>query len=117
MGFFFATALPRGIYMTTIAYGHVEEPYMRMYIAVYTAVLYYIEDIFGSEVTGLASFHSQFCSAESHGDAVLDFFASFLRSTYAHFDYVAANFIVTCTLNFITAMTLEHRTKDLKVRP
>ncbi|KAF9016891.1 terpenoid synthase [Hymenopellis radicata] len=115
LAFFFAVSLPRGVYMTTIAYGHVEEPSMRMYIAVYTAVLYYIEDIFGSEVTGLANFHSQFCSAESHGDAVLDFFASLLRSTYAYFDYVAANIIITSTLNFVTAMTLEHRTKDLKL--
>ncbi len=79
--------------MASTAYGYLENPSPRVYIAFHTAFLFYLDDTFASNVAGLATFHVRFCRAESHGNAVLDFFSSFLRDTHAHFDVMAADLI------------------------
>ncbi|KAF9024115.1 terpenoid synthase, partial [Hymenopellis radicata] len=112
-----ATWVPDGITIASISYGHLENPSLRLYVALYTAFLMYLDDTFASDVAGLASFHGRFCRAESHGNVVLDFFSSFLRDTHAYFDYMAANLIITAALNFVTALVLEQRTKNIKLSP
>ncbi len=112
---FFTTWVHSGISYASISYAHLESPSLRVYVALYAAFLLYIDDTFASDVTGLATFHVQFCRAESHGNVVLDFFSSFLRDTHAYFDYMAANIIITGALNFVTGLVLEHRMKTIKV--
>ncbi len=116
MVFLITKCLPGGIRMASTAYGHVDDQARRLFVTLYTAFVFYVEDYFLKDMTGLANFHVRFCSAEPHDDVVLDFFANFFRGIYAYFDPLAANIIIAAALNFVSAQFVEHRTKDLKVR-
>ncbi|KAF9031845.1 terpenoid synthase [Hymenopellis radicata] len=115
MVFMFAKCLPGGIRMASTAYGHVEDMSRRIFVALYTGFVFYVEDAFTDDMTGLANFHVRFCSAEPHEDVVLDFFAKFFRGMHAYFEPMAANIILAAALNFVTAQFVEHRTKNLKL--
>ncbi|KAF8921882.1 terpenoid synthase [Mucidula mucida] len=117
LAIFFTTCVPGGITTASTAYGHLENPSPRVYIALYTAFLFYLDDTFASNVAGLSTFHVRLCRAESHGNMVLDFFSSFLCDMHAHFDVMAADLIITSALNFVTGLVLEHRMKTIKLSP
>jgi hypothetical protein len=108
--------IPGGVAIATTAYAHLPDQGTRIWIALFTACAIYVDDKFLKDVQLISEFHKRFICGAPQGDPSLDAFASLIRETYAHYDRVAANFIMTSTLNGITAILLDEDTKNMQVR-
>lgn len=105
-----------GVVMATTAYAHLPLVRTRIFIAIYTAFLIYLDDVFQSRIDAVRGFNQRFIKKQPQGDAVLDAFAGFLHEFPAHFGLVASNIMVTATLNLVTALLLEQEMRNLTVR-
>jgi hypothetical protein len=108
--------IPGGVAVATTAYAHLPDQSTRIWIALFTACAIYVDDKFLKAPQLIYEFHKRFICGTPQGDPALDAFASLLRDTYTHYDHVAANFILTSTLNGITGVVLDADTKDMQVR-
>lgn len=107
--------IPGGVSIATTAYAHIPDKSTRIWIALFTACAIYVDDRFLKDSHLISEFQERFICGNHQGDPALDAFASLLRETYVHYDPVAANFILTSTLNGITAIILEEDTKNMQV--
>ena len=80
----------------------------RIYIALYTAALIYLDDTFQQDIQGVSTFNERFVNNKPQEDPVLEGFGVLLRTATLHFDHVPSNIILTSTLNLVTALSLEH---------
>ncbi|KAF8889652.1 isoprenoid synthase domain-containing protein [Infundibulicybe gibba] len=109
--------LPGGVVMATTAYRHLTDQSTRIFIALYTAFLIYLDDVFRHDVSAISQFNDRFINQQPQGDAVLDSFANLLLECPQHFGRFASNMIVTSTLNLVTAMLLEYETCGMTLSP
>lgn len=108
--------MPGGVVMATTAYAHLDNKSTQIFIALYTAFLIYLDDVFQHDVEHVYCFNERFILCQAQDDPVLDGFASLLREFPQHFGRVVSNIMITSTLNLVTALLLEHETQDMKVR-
>lgn len=101
--------------MASTAYAHLDCKRTRIFIALYTAFLIYLDDVFQNEVEEVRSFNQRFMQGQPQGDIVLDAFAKLLHGTSQHFDQLASDIIMTSTLNLVTALSLEYKIKHQTV--
>ena len=107
--------LPGGVIMATTAYAHLTSESTRIFVALYTAALIYLDDTFQHDIRGVSSFNERFMRNEAQEDGVLEGFASLLREAPDYFGCVPSNIIVTSTLNLVTALSLEHGLQQTQV--
>jgi hypothetical protein len=100
--------LPGGVIMACTAYAHLPCQSTREFIAWYTTILIYLDDMFQERVEIVAEFNERFTRNEPQGNSVLDLFSSLLREMPSRFGRVQSNIMVTSTLNLVTALLLEH---------
>lgn len=96
------------------SYGHLPEPYLH-YAALYSCFFFYADDFAEKNPDRIKDFHLRFLRAQPQDDPVLDKYAEHLRNAYDLFPQVAANMIVSGSLEFLTATYIETTTKDLKL--
>ncbi|KAF5360314.1 hypothetical protein D9758_009124 [Tetrapyrgos nigripes] len=109
--------LPGGVVMATTSYSHLEDVSARIYIALYTGYLIYLDDVFEHDVTAVEVFNDRFVSHRKQKDPVLDDFADLLRRAPKLWpNKVVSNLIITSTLNLVTALLLENQTRDMRLR-
>ncbi|KAF9479343.1 terpenoid synthase [Pholiota conissans] len=106
--------IPSGVIMACTAYTHIEDEATRIFIALYTAFLVYVDDAYERDNERVCVFIERFLRREKQLDPVLDSMASFLLEIPVHYEPVAASIILTSTLNLINASTLEFQTKGMK---
>lgn len=90
----------------------------QIWIVLYIACTIYIDDVsdrFPEEMANIYIFNDRFIRKETQENPILDAFADILRRVSDLYLPVASHLITTSTLNFITAMMLEHETKHMKV--
>ncbi|TFK38295.1 isoprenoid synthase domain-containing protein [Crucibulum laeve] len=109
--------IPGGVVMATTAYSHLHKQDARIFIALYTAFLIYLDDIFQKDVGLVSEFNERFIHKRAQLDPVLDSFADLLYELPQHFGRVVSNIMVTSTLNLVTALLLEHETQDMTLSP
>ncbi len=107
--------IPGGVIMATTAYAHLDDQPTQIFIALYTALLIFLDDAFQEDVELVASFNSRFIRKEPQRHANLDVFAHLLHEMPSRFSSVAANIMVTSTLNLVTALALEHEMSSMMV--
>jgi len=108
--------MPGGVVMATTAYAHLNNKSTQILIALYTAFLIYLDDVFQHDVELVYCFNERFILCQAQDDPVLDGFASLLHEFPQHFGRVVSNIMITSTLNLVTALLLEFETQDMKVR-
>ncbi|KAG8943206.1 hypothetical protein FRC04_003169 [Tulasnella sp. 424] len=96
------------------SYGHLPEPYLH-YAALYSCFFFYADDFAEKNPDRIKDFHIRFLRGQPQDDPVLDKYAEHLRNAYDMFPQVAANMIVSGSLEFLTATYIETTTKDLKL--
>jgi hypothetical protein len=101
--------------MATTAYRHLKDESTRILIALYTAFLIYLDDVFQYDAESVAEFNKRFLQKEDQMDEVLQGFAELLLEIPHHFGSVASNMIVTATLNYVTGILLEYEVLGMPV--
>lgn len=109
--------IPGGVVMATTTYAHLQNKSTKILIALYTAFLIYIDDVYQHDVEGIGCFNERFISCQAQDDPVLDALGSLLREFHQHFGRAASNIMITSTLNFMTSLLLDHETQGMPVSP
>jgi len=108
--------IPGGVVMATTAYAHLQNKSTQILIALYTAFLIYVDDVYQHDVEGINCFNERFILCQAQDDPVLDALASLLREFHQYFGRAASNIMITSTMNFITSLLLDHETQGIPVR-
>jgi hypothetical protein len=108
--------IPGGVLMATTTYSHLQNKSTQILIALYSAFLIYIDDVYQHDVEGVNCFIERFILCQAQDDPVLDALTSLLREFHQHFGRVASNIMITSTLNFMTSLLLDHETQGMPVR-
>ncbi|TFK39594.1 isoprenoid synthase domain-containing protein [Crucibulum laeve] len=106
-----------GISIAMQAYSHLPNEEAKIFIALYTAFMSYLDDSCRDEkgVQRIRAFVERFSQNQPHKDEVLDNFASFLRDVFRHWKPLIATMILTATLNFFNSLVLDYETRTLKI--
>ena len=107
--------IPDGVAMALTAYAHLKTDDERVYIAMYTAFLIYIEDIFHKDMGIVQQFNSRFTLHQPKENAVLDALSNLLLEMPDRFDSIVANIMIASTLNLVTAALLEDQLESISV--
>ncbi|TFK66359.1 terpenoid synthase [Pluteus cervinus] len=107
--------IPAGVVMSTIVYAHLANTSTRIFIALYTAYIYYLDDMFQNNVDSVKQFNERFIMREKQDEPALDSFAELLYEFPKHFNEVASKIMLTSTLNAVTALLLEYETREMKL--
>lgn len=104
-----------GVYLAFCAYGHLEDEATRIFMALYTTFLVYVDVSFVRDNRNVRVFIERFIRNEKQMDTVLDSLAQFLLEIPDHWEPVVASVILTATLNFINAPNLEYQMRGMQV--
>ncbi|TFK39619.1 isoprenoid synthase domain-containing protein, partial [Crucibulum laeve] len=106
-----------GITIAAQAYSHLPNEEAKIYIALYTTFMTYLDDSCQDEkgVQRIRAFCERFSQNLPQEDEVLDNFACLLRDLFRYWKPVIANMILTASLNFFTSLVLDYETRTLKV--
>lgn len=107
--------IPGGVIMVLTGYAHLADTSVRILIALYTACGIYLDDKFKQDVEAVANFNERFVRGLPQDDRVLDTFADLILEILRIFPRVAANLMVSSTLNGVNALLLEYETRNMPV--
>ena len=102
--------------IVTTAYSHLTNESIRIFIALYTAFLLYLDDIFQNNIQPLREFNERFVLKQSQENEVLNSFADLLLEMPELFTGVVFNIMINSTLNFVTGLLLEYETRGMAVK-
>ncbi len=102
--------------ITETAYGHTS-PVHQHYIALYTAIVLYLDDIGHKHLDAIKQFASRFTRGEKQLSPALDDLVQLMRQSHELFTDVGADAIVSGTFDAVTAMYIEYSTQDMVIRP
>lgn len=97
-------------------YAHTTPDHM-YYIALYSAIGFYIDDYGGKYLDAIRQFVARLTRGEKQLIPALDTYVDLLRSTHQLWSEVAADEIIAATLDDVTAMYIERTTQDLEIKP
>jgi len=98
--------LPGGVIMVSTAYKHLSNRSTQMLIALYTAILIYLDDVAKDVIKELKTFVEVFACGGVHYHDVLAAYANILRDFPRHFGD-ASGIVLSSSLNFINSLVLE----------
>jgi hypothetical protein len=91
-----------------IIYSYLPNISTRIFISLYSSILYYVDDICSKQETELLkSFSKVLLMGTSFGHEVADALVDILREIPQHYDDLVGSLIVTSTLRFITSTVME----------
>lgn len=97
-----------------IIYRHTSLEHQR-YIALYTACMFYADDLGTRHLDAIGQFARRFAMGEKQLNPALDAFADVLRQSYDLWPQVGADAIISGTLEGVTAMYVEYTTGNMAV--
>ncbi|EIN04069.1 terpenoid synthase [Punctularia strigosozonata HHB-11173 SS5] len=103
------------VWIASKAYGHIPLE-TQIFVCVYTVLLIYLDDTYSDDTAGLDDFNTRFVLGQEQRDPTLRCVDEFIREIPQRYPPVTANIIVTSTLNLMTALLLENRTKGMPLR-
>ncbi len=104
-----------GAQLAYYMYAHLENKETQMFIALYTAFMVYVDSAFVHDNQNLRVFIERFIRGKRQMDPVLQSLSHLLKEIPDHWEPVVASLILTGSLNFINAPTLEYQTQGMKV--
>ena len=102
--------------ITESAYGHTS-PAHRLYVALYTASLTYVDDFVGATTEAVRQFASRLTRGEPQLTIALETLAVLMRQTHELWPAVGADAIISGTIDAVTAMYIEYAAKEMVVSP
>ncbi|KAJ8698754.1 hypothetical protein PTI98_005426 [Pleurotus ostreatus] len=106
-----------GATIAYISYGHLESLPAKLFIALYTSLAVYAEDVYTDQPDLVNTFNANFVTRQPQRTAILQALDKLLGETSRHFDAVQANLITSSTLNFMTSIAIEHGVDKLDITP
>lgn len=101
-------SLAVGVLMGAHTYAHLPDESVRVYIALYTFFVTYIDDLATSQPEALREFVSRFVARQPQQLKVLDDFASFLLEVPRVHNDVACNIILINSLEFMSSYPIQY---------
>ena len=80
-----------------------------MYVTVYTLFAQCLDDFTPEGLADIEGFYPRFCAGIRQPNATLEGWAQMMREAYEHWHPIAANLIVSASLNMITSTIIEHK--------
>lgn len=109
-------ALDVGIAIGDTAYRHLKNDSTRVFIAVWTGFLTYIDDAYETHAQGLEEFFDHFIRREPQRDEVLDQLATMIHEIPDHWGVISANFISTSEIDYLTSTLLDRTIEGMEIQ-
>ncbi|KAF9522778.1 isoprenoid synthase domain-containing protein [Crepidotus variabilis] len=109
--------LPAGVCLATTSYGHLKDRDLQKYIALFTTLLFYVDDEYVGDTTGVEMFGRCLMLGLPQQHKVLDSLADFLKGTYSHYQGPVADIIMTSALNNVASMVVENKMDGVELHP
>ncbi|TFK66361.1 terpenoid synthase, partial [Pluteus cervinus] len=106
-----------GSCLINMAYGYLPDQSTQTFLALYTALLVYVDDAFFDDIDAIRYFHKRFITGQPQATPALDSLVKLLQEVPEHYDDLAANIILTSSLNFITAPVFDYDLKSTTIPP
>ncbi|KAJ8508999.1 hypothetical protein ONZ45_g8773 [Pleurotus djamor] len=106
-----------GASLTFFGYGHLKCLETKRYIALYSALVISIDDLYQDAPSLVNGFTTNYHIHQAQKTPVLQAFDDCLRELPKYFDDAQANLIITSSLNAVTAMALEHTLDTVAASP
>ncbi|TFK66369.1 terpenoid synthase [Pluteus cervinus] len=107
--------IPMGVIIASASYRHLPHQPTKVFIALYTALLVYIDGIFQYNTNDIKCFNERFVRREPQGDVLLDFLAQLFMEFDHHFHPFASKVMLTASMDFMTAQLLESTTEEMQL--
>ncbi|TFK66623.1 terpenoid synthase [Pluteus cervinus] len=107
--------IPMGVIIASTSYRHLPHQSTKAFIALYTALLIYVDDIFQYNIEDIKRFNERFVRREPQGDALLDYLAQLFMEFEEHFDPFASKIMLTASMDFMTAQILEYTMEEMQL--
>ncbi|KAI0755157.1 terpenoid synthase [Daedaleopsis nitida] len=98
------------------AYSHLDYDHL-LYVAFYTAMFLYIDDVGGKYLTAVREFASRVIHGKSQLSPALDTLAVLMRQAHAMWSDVGADAIISGTMDAVNGMYIEYTTQDMDIKP
>lgn len=98
------------------AYGHLDYDHI-FYVALYSAIFLYIDDVGGKHLTAVKQFASRVIHAKSQLSPALDTLAALMRQAHAMWSDVGADAIISGTMDAVNGTYIEYTTQDMDIKP
>ncbi|KAJ8519155.1 hypothetical protein ONZ45_g3896 [Pleurotus djamor] len=106
-----------GATIAFIAYGHLDRLETKKYIALYTSLAVYIEDVYKDDPSLINGFNQDFIMHRPHKTPILQAFDTCIREASAYFGPLETNLIVSSTLNFMVSISVEYMIESVQISP
>lgn len=117
-GFDLATlkrSLDVGIAIADAAYQHLKSQPARIFIAIWTGILTYIDDEYHNYAGGLDEFFDRFLRQEPQQHQILDQIATLFRGVPDHWGVISSNLITTAQMDFLTSTIIDRTIEGVDV--
>ena len=82
---------------------------MQVYVTVYTLFAQCLDDFTPEGLADIEGFYPRFCAGTRQPNPTLEGWAQMMREAYEQWHPIAANLIVSASLNMITSTIIEHK--------
>ncbi|OCB88524.1 hypothetical protein A7U60_g4339 [Sanghuangporus baumii] len=97
-----------GATMAATSYSHLRDERVRIYIALFTGFVTYLDDLFLSHIDAIREFASRFVARQPQQLKILDDFAALLLEMPRFHNAVACNIILTSTLDYLSSLLIQY---------
>lgn len=94
---------------------HLDDKPTRQWIAFYTALIIYFDDLMETDASMVKDFQSRFLAGKPQREPLMNQFAKFLNRAWDHFPPTCANLIVSSALDFVTSLIIDADHPDMQV--
>lgn len=101
--------------MAGLSYTHLPNETAKIFIALYTAHLTYLDDRCDDHVGGLTLFSRNFARKQPHDHKILNDVADIFCEISDYWAPVIADLILTSSLEFVTSMVLDREMENAEV--
>ncbi|TFK26565.1 hypothetical protein FA15DRAFT_270896 [Coprinopsis marcescibilis] len=106
-----------GVLMADTSYAHILDLKLRVWIALFTALTTYLDDVVSSDNHHLRTFTGVLLLGRSHDHPVLNAFISFLKDMPDKFDDFIVNMVVSASMRYLMSIALEVEGKSDQISP
>ncbi len=108
-------SLDVGIAIGDTVYRHLKNDSTRIFAAVLTGLLTYLDDAYETHAQGLEEFLDHFIRREPQRDGVLDHLATIIHEIPGHWGIISANLITTSVVDFLTSTIIDRTIEGMEV--